>query len=447
METHEDKLLIEYEFLLDPNIIFKPTLTIPLTKEQNLSDIENLVFSAGIIEGMNYWKLACPSEYAIEAGNLTAQQQEWWHDLFLNGLGEFYFKNNIDFTQANFLTVSSPSSKKPLPKSTTTPCNGDLISSSGGKDSAVTLELVAGMHTHQATFTQIINNPLRGPLEAAQLAGITENIIVHKKVDPLLIELSKSGNYLTGHVPFTAMHAFIELIVAKIYNFKNILVSCEASSSVGNLTYLGKEINHQYSKSIEFETKFREHTKNYLSEELNYFSVLRPLTELQIAILFAQHPQHFTSFRSCNNNIKEDSWCGKCSKCAFIYLILFPFIPEEDMLHIFGDNYFDHPEIQNYLYELVGLAEQKPFECVGTPKEAIQALQLTINKYTAQNKTVPVILQTLMDKLQLPFPLPTEKLLDQIEKEWNTNHYLPTEFMQILKKSFTEALHHARNQG
>jgi len=60
-------------------------------------------------------------------------------------------------------------------------------------------------------------------------------------------------------------------------------------------------INHQYSKSSEFEKKFRDYLTN-LTPSVSYFSLLRPLYELQIAKILAKLPQYHQVFKSCNVN-------------------------------------------------------------------------------------------------------------------------------------------------
>ena len=61
---------------------------------------------------MSYWKLACPRELVIDAGPLGPTGKRFIEDLFLHGLGEFYYTNGIDFTIENFVTILSTSEKK-----------------------------------------------------------------------------------------------------------------------------------------------------------------------------------------------------------------------------------------------------------------------------------------------------------------------------------------------
>ena len=46
------------------------------------------------------------------------------------------------------------------------------------------------------------------------------------------------------------------------------------------------------------------------------------------------------------------------------------------MIHIFGEDLLDKPALQQYFDELTGIAENKPFECVGTVDEVNRALDM-----------------------------------------------------------------------
>jgi hypothetical protein len=117
-------------------------------------------------------------------------------------------------------------------------------------------------------------------------------------------------------------------------------MSNEASAGEGNVVYEGVEINHQYSKSVEYERAFAGHLRESVSPDLMAFSLLRPLGELQIARLFADGPmERFAGlYSSCNRNFRHDAhafaWCGECSKCAFVFLILAPFVAKERLVKL-----------------------------------------------------------------------------------------------------------------
>ena len=92
--------------------------------------------------------------------------------------------------------------------------------------------------------------------------------------------------------------------------------------------------------------------------------------------MFARYPQYFPVFKSCNAGSKEDKWCCNCSKCLFAYIILSPFIDDDTMIGIFGEDLLEKAGLQRYFDELCGIAPNKPFECVGTVDEVNKALRM-----------------------------------------------------------------------
>ena len=452
-----DAYAIRYHFFLEPDIHFAPEIVIP--KVSKVSDsansgnqkgfpellssgIQGLVFDLGMVESISYWKAACPPELVVEAGSLSGEQTTWWHDLFINGLEEFFYKNQIDFTQPNFLTITATGAN---PADTTPGVNldhprgehsGDLILVGGGKDSAVTLELVSKL---PEVNNVLLLNPTPAALAVSQTAGYDSPIIVKRTIDPKLIELNKNG-YLNGHTPFSAYLAFLGTLVATAHGYNRVITSNEASASEGSLEYLGHSINHQYSKSYEFETKFREYcirpgllaSKGRALNLPDYFSFLRPINELQTATLFASMPNYHRMFISCNAN-RGAGWCGLCAKCAFVYTVLSPFLSQKTMTDIFGSDFFEKPGLYQHFLDLAGVGDHKPFDCVGTPDETRDAVALTIANYQRQNIILPPLLLELKDKLNIPDIIESNRLFEKLKTSWNPSHFLPTEYEKILR--------------
>ena len=138
----------------------------------------------------------------------------------------------------------------------------------------------------------------------------------------------------------------------------------------------GVGINHQYSKSLEFERDFADYVARHITPSIAYFSLLRPLSEIEIARRFAQHPQYFEVFRSCNTAFRQSpaergrNWCCDCPKCRFVFLALAPFVAKPELIAIFGRDMLDDEAQTDGFAELCGLREHKPFECVGEIAES-----------------------------------------------------------------------------
>jgi hypothetical protein len=205
-----------------------------------------------------------------------------------------------------------------------------------------------------------------------------EVLVIRRKIDPTLLELNAKG-YLNGHTPFSAMLAFYTRLASALSGIPNVALSNE--NSANESTVIGTSVNHQYSKSLEFEDDFRAYASGF-----NYFSFLRPLSELQIAMLFSRFTDYHDVFRSCNVGSKEDIWCGHCAKCLFAYIILSPFIEPKRLNEIFGKSMLDDMTMELEFKQLIGEAETKPFECVGTVSEVRQALSMALKRWYPEER-------------------------------------------------------------
>ena len=140
------------------------------------------------------------------------------------------------------------------------------------------------------------------------------------------------------------MLAFASYFVAYLTGKKYIAISNELSSNESNVR--GEKINHQYSKSFEFEEDFRWYVNNYLEDQVEYFSMLRPLNELQVAKIFSQMKKYHKIFRSCNRGSKENpwNWCCNCPKCLFVFIILSPFLYKKKLVKIFKKDLYENKD-------------------------------------------------------------------------------------------------------
>jgi len=434
-KQQEDKLHVRFHFLLEPDVDFTPEIVVPVNSSLNQKELENFAFHLGLIETISYWKAACPKEVRVEAGQLTGEQVGWWHDLFIHGMGEFFYQNNIDFTTHDFLQINANLTKKPYsPTPKRTDNSGDLILVGGGKDSTVTLELLKKMPGRKGC---LILNPIGSALRSVQIAGYPEPLVIKRSIDPNLLRLNKEG-YLNGHTPFSAYLAFLGVFMAALHGYKNVIVSNDHSSDEENVIFHNLEVNHQYSKGLRFERLFREYAAKFLTPDVQYFSFLRPLWEIQISQLLAGYPEHQLSFRSCNVGQKQDVWCGACAKCAFVYASLSPFLSPERMKEIFGEDYYLKPEIEPFIRALVGLGKNKPFECVGTGEESILAVALAIEKYRSLGEQTPPLLLSLEKELGLDVVKIVQMLEDKLRKGWNSEHFLPEEYVKLLKEALAK---------
>ena len=428
--TIGNALNIEFVFNLSDKYYFNPKLSFPNREFYNLDKVtdlilQNLVFNLGMIELISYWKAACSHEIIIKPHLLTNKQIDWWKKLYFNGLGEFFYLNSIDVDLDSFVKIKSISKNKLSIFKLDT--NDDvIIPIGGGKDSIVTIE---SMKSTNKTVTPLILNLNEARERTIRTAGfsIENSIVINRTIDPKLIELNKKG-FLNGHTPFSAVLAFLSVTAAAISGKRNIALSNE--SSANEVTVEDTNINHQYSKSYEFEKDFREYLAEFICSDINYFSFLRPLNELQIAKYFYKYPQYFSKFRSCNVGSKSDEWCGNCPKCLFTFIILSPFIERKKLIQMFNKDLFNDEKLIDIFEQLTGNTEVKPFECIGTIDEVNAAIMTVIDSFNQEN--LPKLFQhykTYLLKEKQTFP-DKEKLLNNFEKE----HFLSDEFEVLLRR-------------
>ncbi|NOR87264.1 MAG: hypothetical protein GQ527_06615 [Bacteroidales bacterium] len=372
-----------------------------------------------MIEVVSYWKASCSPDLIIKPFQLQQEQINWWKKLYFQGLGEFFYLNSIETNAEDFIHIICESERKIKPYSDAVNDDKVMIPIGGGKDSIVSIEVMKDLGLE---IIPMVVNPRGATIDTIINAGFkkTDAILTKRSIDPQLLELN-SLDYLNGHTPFSAMLAFLSLMISRLVGIKFIALSNE--SSANEPTVEGTNINHQYSKSIEFENDFRDYYKNYLHDSQEYFSFLRPLSELQIACLFSKFTWHHADFRSCNVGSKENVWCGSCPKCLFTYVLLSPFISQEKMHKIFGKKLLNDLDLKPVFQELRGLSKSKPFECVGTVAEVELALENAKTEFFKESLMYDIKAEGTKEPLQAAL------------KEWNIEHHLPKKFELILEES------------
>ena len=424
----------KFDFVLQPTVAthclrpieFHPCFEIPARSFYKWNDIpkpllENLIFHIGMIELISYWKIACPKKVIIKPFALDEEQIRWWKKLYFNGLGEFFYVNGIQTNINDFMTIdcsgavrhchSERSEESYLHEQT-------LIPVGGGKDSVVTLELLK----NRVPAIPLIVNPRGATKECVAAAGFIEEqtAIIKRTLDPTMLQMNAEG-YLNGHTPFSALLAFYTILLGFATKSKYIALSNE--SSANEPTVPDTEINHQYSKSVAFENDFRHYVAKYIDADIQYFSFLRPLNELQIAKLFSRAKEYRKVFKSCNAGSKTDSWCGKCPKCLFTWLALSPFISRKELTDIFGKDLLSDNNLRPVLDQLDGSLEVKPFECVGTVGE----VRACVNKILQTDDNLQ---GTILDGVATTDDMTVEDYVAQFDEGNN----LPDLFKNILKE-------------
>jgi len=367
---------IRLVYSLDDEMQFTEVLEIP-TEGIALNTIGQALFALHLAGGTSYYKTCCPKNIEVRSGILNEDQASFWNTLYENGLGEFFYENKVDFR--GLINFPITDNRQPTTDNQPDrPSTGKvLVPIGGGKDSTVTIEKLRA-EGRDITLLRMGAHPLIDDI--VSVTGLP-CITIKRKLPRKLFEMNEQGA-LNGHIPITAYLSCLAVVIAEIYGFDEIIMSNEKSASEGNIEYLGKKINHQWSKGEEFEKSFDRYIKKYINENLKYFSKLRDMTELEIAAEFAKLPHYFACTTSCNKNWRvagehlEERWCGTCPKCTFVFALMAAHLKRDSVEKIFEKNIFENASTIPLFKQLLGLEGFKPFECVGTPEETKEAFEM-----------------------------------------------------------------------
>lgn len=434
--------------VMTERIVFPDAPALPPEREGAFAAALRLLH---LVAGTSYYKAGVPREIRIEGAPLDAATAQFLDAIYLHGLAEFAYQNKLDLRgRIVFPTMSpdDPPQRRRVPRSNgpelaTGPdapfalvsaaprlnlSRRTLLPIGGGKDSLVSVEMCKSIN-EPATAVWVGDSAL-----IAVCAARTGLPLLNLKrtLAAELFEYNRAGAW-NGHVPVTAINSAILVCAAILYGYDAIAFSNERSASSATLEYDGQEVNHQWSKGIEFERRLREHIKSHIAADLDYFSLLRPWSELAVARAFAQAKQYDDAFSSCNRNFRilgarpADRWCGECPKCHFVFLALSVFVSKPRLLKIFGRNLLDDTALAPGFDALLEYRGHKPFECVGEGRESRAALHALAQRAEWREDTlVARYAREIAPQLDAR-ELALEPLLAPAQ-----THYLPARFEKLL---------------
>ena len=352
-----------------------------------------------LIAGVSYYKAAIPQEIRIDGYDIDAATAALLETVYLNGLGEFAYRNGLSLQGRIKFPVARVSEAHPGNQVAGTPDAAvglvrateaaakplglrvhALVAIGGGKDSLVSIEALRAEGVAQ-TVTWIGGSQLIAAC-AAHTGLPTLNI--GRQLATQLFDFNRQGAW-NGHIPVTAVNSAIMALAAIVIGVDQVVFSNERSASYGSLIVsedgtATSEVNHQWSKGWAFESAFGDHLQSHVAADLQYYSLLRPLSELAVARQFAKTDRYDAHFSSCNRNFHilgerpTSRWCGVCPKCHFVFLALAPFVPKLRLVGIVGRNLLDDQAQTGGFDALLEYQDHKPFECVGEGRESRAAM-------------------------------------------------------------------------
>ena len=334
--------------------------------------VEQAVRLLHLITGVSYYKAAVPNEIRIDGYAIDAATAVLMEQVYVHGLGEFAYRNGLSLHGRVRFPVAT---QAPAPAAAAGLREHALVAIGGGKDSLVSIEALRGAGVDQ-TVTWIGGSQLIAAC-AARTGLPTLNI--GRALAPELFEYNRQGAW-NGHIPVTAINSAIMVLAALLHGVDQVVFSNERSASYGSMIPGTGEVNHQWSKGWAFESAFGAYVQSHVAADLQYYSLLRPLSELAVARQFARTDHYDAHFSSCNRNFHllgerpTNRWCGVCPKCHFVFLALAPFMPKPRLVGIFGRNLLDDANQTGGFDALLEYQDHKPFECVGEGQESRAAM-------------------------------------------------------------------------
>lgn len=384
---------------------FCETLVLPLPLTDGLdATLQALHLALGI----SYYKLNLAPSLKVPY-QLDEAQASFWNTVYQQGLGEFLYVNKLPASRvAKFEGASGTA---------TVPANGKLSNQAilgigGGKDSALAGEVLKALGVSLKGFALGTKDNF-GQAERISSVMAVDFLGVQRTISPRLLELNGSEGTYNGHVPISAIFALVGSLLAQLNGSAYVVVANEASSSLPSAHDANGDVNHQWSKSLAFERLFQDYAQKYLNPGLCYFSAIRPLTSVAVAKIFSKLPQYFEVFTSDNFVFRIDGanrpssrWGQESPKSLSSFILLTPWLSEDDMLRIFGQNFLNVAQLQELYLSLLGVGNrQPPLDCVGTVSE----LCLSVALIKLQQKFADaVLLEPSEADMFLPKDAPTE---------------------------------------
>ena len=370
----------------------------------NKDEINHILAHLHIALWVSYYKLYPTKEIIVESSYLTENQKSFWNTFYLKWLWEFFYRNQLDPRWlANFV------SKEWAPKfdnKISLTADKSLVLFWWGKDSLVSVELLKEKWEDFDLFSFGKEFPLH---EIAAEPTNKNRLIIKRSLDLAQITKLLEQGYYNWHLPITGIISFVTIMVSYLYWYKATVTSLEKSADEWNTVYCDMDINHQRSKSAEFEKLFKAYVSENISDDFSIYSLLRDWYEIKVVKEFSKYPQYFHSFSSCNRNFHltwskltwDDLWCWICPKCLFVYTMLRAFVWKKAVNEIFNKDLFEDENIIPLFNELLGIDWIKPFECVGTNEEMVLAFRLILqNEPSCNSKIMGIFKERIVSKMQ-----------------------------------------------
>ena len=333
------------------------------------------------------------------AKHYTVHFQELWEKTFEHVLGQWRYENGMANWKGPEFSCS-PQTTAPLPASMKAPQvfseTGVPVESilycGGGKDGMLSMKLLESAKIPFASFSYSMSQygSARDQFERGQPVlqrckpAMSHFVMITDAFLDVPLDtddqwFKKLGLKSRSTAALTELFSILPVMLH--YGYRHAVIGNEHSANVGNLKWAdenGMQVNHQWQKSYEAELIFSRYISRFIAVEGRYYSILQPIHDVMIFTLLRQHLDCIPFVHSCN---VLPPWCKRCSKCCYVWLGFQAYLPQHIIDPMFDhENLLDVEENQLYFTQMLGLGDQKPFECVGEIGEVRLAFELCRRK-------------------------------------------------------------------
>ena len=185
-----------------------------------------MVRALAIVEAFSYWKALCSPVIEVAPPAPDAGELDWWRAFWPGAMGEFLYRNQIDYTTAGFLVIRGPvAAPEPLAgvadgtdgaadRADGAVAGADgapLVLFSGGKDSLALARIAAAARGAAPVDFFLYNPGARLRDMAGALAARGRVLEAQRAILPELLRLNAAG-HPNGHTPFSAYLAFAAML-------------------------------------------------------------------------------------------------------------------------------------------------------------------------------------------------------------------------------------------
>src|SRR5215467_13400461 len=391
-----------------------------------------IVRALAIVEAFSYWKALCSPVIEVALPAPGAAELDWWRAFWPGAMGEFFYRNQIGYTAADFLVIRGPAGAPDEGDGAAGGADGPpLVLFSGGKDSLALARIAAAARGAAPVDFFLYNPGARLRDMTGSLAAGGRVLEAQRAILPELLRLNAAG-HPNGHTPFSAYLAFAAMLTGYLRGSGLTVAGNSRSDDEPNVpSYLGRPVNHQWTKSYEFETAIGGYRDRWLPGAPGYSSPLRPLYELQIIASLSGDVDGYLRTASCNR-APAGAWCRSCAKCAWVFLATAALFGHDLAIRKIGADMFADKALAGVYREMAGLTGTKPFECTGTEGEVRSAIR------AAGQGGDPGGYPALADCLRDP-AVAAARPLAALLAEWGHDELVPAAFLGQVSKARAEA--------